>query len=236
MPGMTNTARAWWRLDLVVALGALALLLAWDASGLDLWAVRQVAGPDGFAWKNHWFTRDVLHEGGRAAGWLLFGVLLLGVWKPLPWARDLPRAARVWWVVATLVCVSVIPLLKARSLTSCPWDLAEFGGVAQYVSHWARGAVDGGPGRCFPSGHASTAFGFLSGWFVLRGYAPRAARWWLAGVLVAGVLFGGAQMMRGAHYPSHTMWTGWICFALCALMSHFSSALRGQANRGTLTS
>ena len=22
------------------------------------------------------------------------------------------------------------------------------------------------------------------------------------------------QMLRGAHYPSHTMWTGWICWAL----------------------
>jgi membrane-associated PAP2 superfamily phosphatase len=57
----------------------------------------------------------------------------------------------------------------------------------------------------------------------------------LAGVLVGGVVFGGAQMLRGAHYPSHTMWTGWICFVLCAALSRIVPALRGPSKHGTLT-
>ena len=41
-------------------------------------------------------------------------------------------------------------------------ELAEFGGVAQHVSHWSLGVLDGGPGHCFPSGHASSAFAFFA--------------------------------------------------------------------------
>ena len=231
---MPSTARPLWHTDLAVALAGLIALVAWDFSGADLTVARQLAGPGGFPWRDHWLTSGVLHQGGRAVGWALFALLLVGIWRPLPFARALPRAVRVWWVLATLACVSVIPLLKARSQTSCPWDLAEFGGVAQYVSHWARGVADGGPGHCFPSGHASTGFAFLSGWFALRRHAPRAARWWLAGVLLAGAVFGAAQLWRGAHYPSHTLWTGWICFVLCALLSRIPPALRDRPNGGTL--
>ena len=40
---------------------------------------------------------------------------------------------------------------------------------------------------------------------------------WLAAVLVAGSLFGWAQLARGAHYPSHTLWTAWWCWVVCSL-------------------
>ena len=61
----------------------------------------------------------------------------------------------------------------------------------------------------------SGAFAFLSGYFVLRLHTARWARRWLVGVLVVGVLFGTAQLVRGAHYPSHTLWTAWCCWAIC---------------------
>jgi membrane-associated PAP2 superfamily phosphatase len=34
-----------------------------------------------------------------------------------------------------------------------------------------------------------------------------------------GAVFGWAQMVRGAHFPSHTMWSAWVCWVLCALLS-----------------
>ncbi len=51
---------------------------------------------------------------------------------------------------------------KHDSLTNCPWKLQLFGGVAEYRSHWAWGAPDGGSGKCFPGGHASAALAFLA--------------------------------------------------------------------------
>jgi membrane-associated PAP2 superfamily phosphatase len=207
--------RAALRRDLAIALALLLALLAWDASGLDLAAARAFGDARGFAWRDHWLASRVLHDGGR---WLGLGVLaLLAVHLLRPLWPGMPARERAWWLMATLACALLVPALKSVSRTSCPWDLAEFGGVAQYVSHWRFGVGDGGAGRCFPSGHASSAFALLSGWFVLRHPHPRLARAWLVAVLLLGAAFGLAQLARGARYPSHTLWTGWLCWTLCAL-------------------
>ena len=58
------------------------------------------------------------------------------------------------WVLVG--CLLAVAALKRHSPTSCPWSLQEFGGHAVYLSHW-RWRPDGGPGHCFPSGHASGA-------------------------------------------------------------------------------
>jgi membrane-associated PAP2 superfamily phosphatase len=216
------------RRDLRLAALTLLALLAWDAVGWDLTVVRHFADASGFAWREHWLAVDVFHQGGRAVGFVVLGALILNVWRPLPFARDLDRAERLAWLGATLVCLLLIPLLKQASRTSCPWSLAEFGGTAQYVSHWAFGVDDGGTGGCFPSGHASAAFSFLPGWLALRARAPRASRAWLIGVVAAGLVFGAAQMVRGAHYPSHTLWTGWICLAVSLVLHHVFEAWRAR--------
>jgi len=206
------------RSDMSVALIGLALLLAWDASGLDLFFVRMVGDASGFAWRDVWFTRDLFHQGGRYLAGVVIVLLAINIWKPL--LKGPSRAERIYALVAAIVCMSLIPLFKRMSHTSCPYDLAEFGGVAQYVSHWRFGLLDGGPGHCFPSGHASAGFGFLSLYFALRSSRPEWARRTLALVLVIGTSYGWAQMARGAHYPSHTMWTAWICWGVCALSAH----------------
>ncbi|TXI19057.1 MAG: phosphatase PAP2 family protein [Roseateles sp.] len=195
---------------------ALILLLAWDASGLDLWAMRLVGDAQGFAWRDLWVTKSLIHEGGRLVSYaaMIFIVAVNLVPRLLP---ALTRRERIWWLLTTLVCLALISLIKRASLTSCPWDLTEFGGAAQYVSHWAWGRRDGGGGHCFPSGHASAAFAYLAGaWALARAY-PRAARAWGVAVVVLGVIYGLGQMVRGAHYPSHTMWTGWLCWAATVL-------------------
>lgn len=195
-----------------LALG-LAALLAWDASGLDLWAMRRVGHAAGFAWRDSWFTTQLVHQGGRMLSWGVMVCIVLVNLRPTLLPR-LNRRDRLSWLLITLLCVAVVSLVKRVSLTSCPWDLTEFGGTAQYVSHWAFGRRDGGGGHCFPSGHASAAFAFLcGGWALRRGY-PRAASTWVACVVALGVVYGVGQMLRGAHYPSHTIWTAWICWAV----------------------
>lgn len=199
--------------DLAVTAMGLLCLIAWDWSGLDLAVARHYGNAAGFAWREHWWTRDVLHNGGR---WLAFGAMGLIVWNLWrPVFRGQTRRDRWWWLGLTLVCLLAVPALKQLSLTSCPWSLAEFGGTATHVSHWRLGVGDGGSGRCFPSGHATAAFAYLSGWFMLRDTHPRAARRWQAAVLAFGLLFAWAQTARGAHYPSHSMWTAWLCWTIC---------------------
>ena len=203
-----------WRRDLAWLAAGLLLLLAWDLAGVDLVVARWFGSPNGFALRTVWWTSDLLHGGGRWLAWAALLVLVVGIWRPLPVFARLTRRERVGWVLVTLAAVLLVPAIKRISLTSCPWDLAEFGGVAQYVSHWRWGVGDGGAGHCFPSGHAAGAFAFLSGYFVLRTDHPRLARRWLCGVLLAGALFGVAQLVRGAHFPSHTFWTAWFCWVI----------------------
>ena len=222
------------RADLALTLLALAALLAWDASGWDLAVARQVGTAAGFAWRDAWWASRVMHDGGRWAAWAL---LLALAWAALrtpqaePAPADGPGSAERWrWIAVMLACVLAVPALKRVSGTSCPWDLAEFGGgAAAYVSHWRFGLVDGGPGHCFPSGHAVAAFAFFGLYFMWRDHDLRRARAWLAVVGVAGLAFGGAQLMRGAHYPSHTLWSAWLCWAINAAAAH------GPRSRGWST-
>ena len=133
-----------------------------------------------------------------------------------------------------LFCAVAVPALKRFSPTSCPWELAEFGGAARYLSHWHWRIADGGPGHCFPSGHAVAAFAFFGMYFLWRGHDRRRARAWLLGVLGAGVVFGAAQLVRGAHYPSHTFWSAWICWAICAGTARATAARRAVMFRPAL--
>ncbi len=232
---------AWWVWDLGVTAVALLLLLAWDASGADLRVAQMFGTTGGFAWQQHWLTAQVLHGGGRVLSGALLLVMLAHLWRPLPFAPRMQRAERLWWLLATLACLLLIPFVKNRSLVSCPWDLAQFGGAARYLPHSAMqawvGPGDGGPGRCFPSGHASGAFSFVTGWFVLRGASARVARGWLLGVCALGLVFGVAQVARGAHYPSHVAWTAWLCWAAAASSWHVAQpASRGPARCRTRSS
>jgi membrane-associated PAP2 superfamily phosphatase len=198
------------------SLVALMLLLGWDASGLDVGMARLFGSAAGFSVESHWFWRGVMHEPMRNLGWLLELTLLVGIFRPFGVLKGLPLERRLQLALTPLLALVMVSSIKLHSLTSCPWDLREFGGVASYVSHWALGLVDGGNGGCFPAGHASAGFAFVAGFFVFRHTLPRLAARWLLGALIAGFLLGLAQQVRGAHFMSHTLWTAWICWAVAA--------------------
>lgn len=203
-------------------LGAFAAVVAWDAAALDLSLARLTAGAGGFVLRDHWLLAGVLHDGARKAAWLAALWLLLGLWWPTGVLRRLARRRRLQWLASTALALLLISTLKYWSGSSCPWDLVEFGGAAEYVSHWTRGA-DGGPGRCFPAGHASAGFAFAGGYFALRASSRAAAFRWLAMSLAAGAVLGVAQQLRGAHFMSHTLWTAWLCWAIAASVDAVAS-------------
>ncbi|MBS0340486.1 MAG: phosphatase PAP2 family protein [Proteobacteria bacterium] len=191
---------------------ALPLLLLWDASGLDLPLAGLFGTRAGFALRDNWFLVQIMHEVTKALIWVMVLLLLAGIAWPVGFLRRLERSERVQLALGVVVSVVVISLIKYGSRTSCPWDVDTFGGVARYVSHWSWGRFDGGPGKCFPAGHASAGFAFLGGYFLLARRVPEVARWWLACAVFGGLALGLAQQARGAHYMSHTLWTAWICW------------------------
>ncbi|MFN3295309.1 DUF1275 family protein [Caldimonas sp.] len=194
------------------------MILVWEGLGGDLWVARQLASAQGLVWREHPLLRG-LHDAGR---WLAaLGLVLWAVWafRSALDERTLPRRER-WraWALAVMLMLAV-PAIKRLSLASCPWDLALFGGRANYLSHWTLwwpGAGDGGPGHCFPFGHATSAFAFLPGAWMWWPYDRRKAMAWVAAVVIAGAMAGVTQTLRGAHFVSHIPWSAWLCVTVCA--------------------
>ena len=233
------TRRGEW--DGWITLGALGLLAAWDFSAGDLAVMRELGNTSGFAWRDV-VVLTKLHQASRVIAWLVLAWLGWMAFKPQRWgyrrnSRPQPDSAqRRLWFGITLVCVIGTNIVKHASRTSCPWDLAEFGGAASHVSHWMFWLADGGPGQCFPSGHGSAAFCFITLYFLWRSCdAARAGRYALA-VCIAGAIFSLTQVLRGAHYPSHAVWTAWLCWTVCCAADQwqqrqtrlFSSAFRAR--------
>jgi membrane-associated PAP2 superfamily phosphatase len=195
----------------------LLLTLAWDASGSDLSAMAWLGGPDGFAWREHWWLSNVMHSGAKQLAVLLYlGVLAMSLW-PLGIWQQLTRNQRLEIAMGITLSLVVVTAIKRISLTSCPWELQAFGGAASYVSHWSWGEADGGGGACFPGGHASSAFAFIAlslPWLMsMDKDQQRLGRAMTAAILLTGLVLGLAQTLRGAHYPSHTAWTALVCAA-----------------------
>lgn len=206
--------------------------------------MRAVGTPAGFALTHNFWMSTVLHTGARNASVVLFVVM----WAlALAWPRGQhpqlgTRGQRLWLLTGVTLSLLLISGLKAVSATSCPWGLAEFGGVAQYVSHWDWGHTDGGRGRCFPGGHASSAFAYLALLPPLllasNSHTRRQARLALWGVMAAGLLLGLVQTLRGAHFVSHTLWTAWLCWATAwlwfAIGQWFSAKRQARRHRKLL--
>lgn len=203
---------------------ALLCVLAWDFSGLDIPVMQALGDAQGFSLKTNWWFETILHTKARQLSGLVLVLMVLMVWRPSGWFRELSRLQRVEIVAGILWGLLCINLLKRISLTSCPWDLQDFGGPAVYVSHWRWGVADGGDGHCFPGGHASSALAYLAlclPWLTqATAAARRRGRALLVGVLVLGFILGMTQTLRGAHYPSHTLWTGLICW-LVVMLNHW---------------
>lgn len=199
----------------LLALAIFSLIVLWDVSGLDTSLAQLAASKAGFPLRDSWFLKGVLHDDARYLAWLL--ALALAASAVWPWGllRAVPFARRIQLAVANIAASGLIALLKYGNHTSCPWDLEQFGDVASQMSHWAGWIrTDGGGGHCFAAGHAATGFAFITGYFALRHDQPQLAQWWLLGSIALGLMLGGAQQLRGAHFMSHTLWTGWICWLL----------------------
>ncbi len=209
-----KTLLIWW-----ISLTLLTLL--WDASGQDLAVSAWFADQRGFALREHAIWGRGMYQIQRVLGWSALAVLLWLTLRPRgPWAL-LSGRERWTMLITVLVVVLLIPILKKMNTTSCPWDLAQFGGArnAQWVSHWSWGVFDSGARRCFPAGHSSTALGFLAvPVFLLSVSRPWAQRFLLL-VVVAGIWMGMTQVYRGAHYVSHSLWTAWISLSVATLVS-----------------
>lgn len=207
-----------WKHIIFWLLAALVFTLGWDTLGWDLPVSRYFANSQGFALTAHPIWGKGLYLSQRSLAWLTLFAVVWICWRPIWPFSNMLKAERIAMLCTVILSIFVIQYFKRKSLTSCPWSLQEFGGQAQYVSHWLIGVRDGDSGRCFPAGHSSGALCFLAVPVYLLWHNKRWAYWTLLVVLIAGSIWGGTQVFRGAHYVSHTLWTGTICLCVAVLL------------------
>lgn len=222
-------------LGLWLWLAGVALTLTWDASGADIRVMAWLGGAQGFVLRDHWWLSSIGHNGAKRLAVLLYlGIVWMAI-RPMGIWRQMPRMQRLEIVVGISLSLLAVTALKRVSLTSCPWELQAFGGIANHVSHWAWGVTDGGSGHCFPGGHASSALAFVAlslPWLAsTQRHERRTGQKLLAAVLLMGLVLGAIQTLRGAHYPSHTAWTALICAAVAWVNQRFFTAYRSWSLR-----
>jgi len=202
------------------ALGLLGGSLAlFELTGLDLALQDQFYDYAGKRWlvdATDPLGRMVFYDGPKAVI-ILLAVMVLGLaLGPAGW-RDRLRFARrdVWVALLTLVSVPALAGFgKSTTNTFCPSEIRRYGGDVPYVklcSPYPEGDRPDRKGHCFPGGHASGGFALLG-----LAWLRRTRGWRLGGLglgLGAGWWMGGYQMLKGAHYLSHTVATmllAWI--------------------------
>ena len=170
-----------------------------------------------FPWRHAWvaevFSHVLLKRVLVAMAGAVLALTAFDAVRPRAWS-GLRRAQ--WRIVAAcaLLVPAAVALLKQASSSHCPWDLERYGGVAPYIRLLDALPKDIAPGHCLPAGHASSALWLIAFAVFMLPARPRAA----AAVFVAMLAFSGAvgwlQQMRGAHFLSHTLWSGWIACAV----------------------
>ncbi len=112
----------------------------------------------------------------------------------------------------TLAPLAVV-LLKMTSVRQCPWNLLEYGGFAPHLTLFDVVPAGLTPGHCFPAGHASAGFCLMAFYFAARALRkPQLAKIALLGGIVAGLALGLGRIAQGAHFFSHVLWSGLVCW------------------------
>jgi membrane-associated PAP2 superfamily phosphatase len=168
-------------------------------------------------------------------GWILcIPLAIASTWvqRLRPW-----RGALWTFVVMAGATAQLVQSLKGASVHACPYDLAMYGGKEMWFPLFDAVANVVHKGQCWPGGHASAGFGIIAGYFALRTQQPRWARWALITGLVLGSVMGAVQVVRGAHFISHNLWSLWLtwamCFAIDAAMHVVRTVRRQNATSAT---
>lgn len=167
----------------------------------------------------HWpWLEAIGHRVAKSAVLGLWLVLVAAACAAMTVPRWRAYSGLLWTTVAAMgLGPLVVVLLKELNAYRCPWDLTQFGGVAQATSGWFVSRVNAG--RCFPSGHAAGGFSLVAlgfaGIALQHGGLRRAG---LGAAVVLGVAFSLVRMAQGAHFLSHNLWSAAIDWCAAALV------------------
>ncbi len=201
----------------VLFLASVALM----AGNGDQWLADLLYRAEGGQWalRDAWWTSHVLHRGGKHLSTLAAVLALLAVlrscidarWKPL-------RRPLLYLLLAMALSTGLVSLLKTWTQMDCPWDLQRYGGANAFIGLFEARPAALGRTACYPAGHASAGYGWVALYFFALRVRPQ-WRWLALGLaLSAGLAFGFAQQLRGAHFLSHDVATLAVSWTVAVLL------------------
>lgn len=165
-----------------------------------------------WAWKDAWIAEVLFHRGARALSLMLVLVLLafaiasyFGGWLTVH------KKALFYLFFATSGSSFLVSFLKSSLAVSCPWEFERYGGNLIYSNVVEQFFLRNGAG-CFPAGHASAGYAWVSCYFFGLYYQSKWSRAGLIIPLFAGLVLGLVQQIRGAHFISHDVFTLALCW------------------------
>ena len=221
--------RTFWLLHLVLPL-VLGLLLAfvYPHTDLDTSLIQPFYDAHAlvFPLKQDGFLENVMHQGLKDLV-IVVTLMALGLWMyGLKIGASMKRHQTkshwsytyqqqfLWLFVAMAISTAAISILKHLSIHDCPWNLLDYGGTQPLIPLFRSLPAGIKPGHCFPGGHASAGFALMALYFAFRDTLPKYANIGLVVGLFLGFAMGWGQMMRGAHFMSHNLWTAWLVWMI----------------------
>lgn len=210
-----------------------AMILIISLLQLDWSLAHRIYAWEGYRWvlKKAFLTETLLHRSGHH--------LCIAVWVGVlaTWLVSLRRESLQAWrmplgylLLSILLATVLVSWIKSWSNIDCPWDIDGLGGTRPYISLFGDRPDGLRDGRCFPAGHASSGYAWMSLYFFFLMVRP-GLRWHgLAIGIGIGVIFGIGQQLRGAHFLSHDLWTAMLCWLVAfGLYSVFRQGNPGSA-------
>lgn len=198
---------------------------------VDHWFIQPWVASDGsFPYRENWWLTTIAHNWVK---YFILGIVLIyiiqfvGSFFIHRWQNQ--RWVSAYVLLAMLCSSSLVGILKSMSEHACPWSLAQpsSDGI-MWLSHTFS------LGKCFPGGHSSAGFGLLALFFAYHLQAPKKAWLYLLAALVLGSGMGWTQMMRGAHFLSHNLWTLWFTWLVNVLLYFgYQRLMQYKHNRAT---
>lgn len=178
-----------------------------------------------FPLRENWLLEQVIHRGGKNAV-VVFWLGLVATYM----LRSKNRRLLLFLILSIALATLSVSALKRVTNRHCPYDLFEYGGNVEQAK-WLH-VANAPAGHCFPGGHASAGFSLMALYFVW--YRSNRKRAWIALISAAalGLVFGSARMIQGAHFLSHNLWSGLICWLIAAGLYQFMFLRRRNFSPG----
>lgn len=147
-------------------------------------------------YRDNFFLERILHKGGV----LLSLAIILGIIGRLVfiWKKPVKKQETDYWgfvLASTLLTIVLIAILKMLTTLPCPWSSATFGGPVHTPPLWKMFATDFPKMHCFPAGHSSGGFAFLSMYFGYTLVYGKRNFWTLCPGIIMGLVYGMTQEM-----------------------------------------